>query len=58
MNGPVTYDLSQMVARKNQRGVLQDRHRLRVMLKDPGGLMEAAEDAEDKAIHHVKKKVG
>jgi dihydrolipoamide dehydrogenase len=81
VNGPVTYDLSQMVARKNQvvtglvkgiatlfkawnieyvegRGVLQDRHRLRVMLKDRGGLMEAAEDAEDKAIHHVKKQVG
>ena len=57
VNGPVTYDLSQMVARKNQvvtglvkgiatlfkawdieyvegRGVLQDRHRLRVILKD------------------------
>ena len=57
VNGPVTYDLSQMVARKNQvvtglvkgiatlfkawnieyvegHGVLQDRHRLRVILKD------------------------
>ena len=57
VNGPVTYDLSQMVVRKNQvvtglvkgiatlfkawnieyvegRGLLQDRHGLRVMLKD------------------------
>jgi len=66
VNGPVTYDLSQMVARKNQvvtglvkgiatlfkawnieyvqgRGVLQDRHRLRVMLKDGAELSMSAD---------------